>query len=1003
MAQSRPRYAGSQRFVHASSVSCPLRCSAAATRWLAAGSRVLLHAAIVCALHAAHAAAQAPDATPQPPDAGSAAPETAEPVPVIEDTTPVVESTEPEPVAEATPAAAEDPDATEMIVTGSRIKRSATLAASAPVEILDRKAIERTGASNVADLVQMLSAAPGSGFQGGGSPGSAGGGAYGASMINLRGLGAAATLVLVNGRRLVPSAGGGGAESFGDVGVIPLAAIERVEILKGGGSAIYGADAVGGVVNLITRSAWDGVRLELDGQGTTRVDHGEVTASGAFGAKTERSRVLLAVSYFRRSELRSDKRPFSQAANVDVNGNPGTFIAPGFDPMNPMRLRFPDPGCERAEGSSIRPIPGTADANCVFNYSKYFTLISGLERAHAFGSASFDLSKHVTLFAEAQVQRSRVNIFATPSYSIPPPLLVVPAEHVDNPFGRDVTFVGRPFGAAAGAQSTVIGDDTFRIVTGVRGDLPDVATIRDWEWELSASWGVSRYTSFVSDTLRQPLTAALNSCSDLSDLSRCFNPFFSAIDGTGTPNSQRVVDSIFGTATTVNEQTLQTYQLGTSASLFDLPGGPLGLALGAELRHERRQTQVDHDSSEQRYTFFLGSTDAVASRDVVSGYAELRWPFLVGLDLQTALRVEHYSDIARTTPSPFAGISFTAAKLIGEDRVPAFLRRLHVTTQVTSAFRAPTLYQANPSFSVVPTALNTGMGLPVFSPVQNFGNPNLKPERAWVLSAGLHWQPVDPLSLSLEFWRYDYRDRIALQPAQQVLNEDLISREAGGPGDARVVRDPATGDLVRVQLTQENIPGHVQTSGLDFGATITLTGANFGGSAQDFGAISFGAQGTLMFSYTIPRQQAASRRIPNTQPMQTLDPLGCDGDRCETVGARNFNNLAPPLPRMRMHIPLAWSFGGHMTSLVLHYLSGVDNDNDVQPDGSLSRLSALLTCDLQYGYTFRDVIAKELSLRIGLYNVFDTLPPATRDLNGFDTLLYDPRGRIVYAKLVGTY
>jgi iron complex outermembrane recepter protein len=884
-----------------------------------------------------------------------------------------------------------------MIVTGSRLKRSATLAASAPVEVLDRKAIERTGASNVADLIQRLSAAPGSGFQGGGTPGGAGGGAYGAAMINLRGLGAAATLVLVNGRRLVPSGGGGGAESFGDVGVIPLAAIERIEILKGGGSAIYGADAVGGVVNIITRSAWDGVRVELDGQGTTRADHGEVTASGAFGAKSERGRVLLALSYLRRSELRSDKRPFSRAANVDVNGNPGTFIAPGFDPANPMRLRFPDPGCARAEGSSVQPIPGTADENCVFNFSKYFTLISGLERANVLGSGSFDLTKHATLFAEAQVQRTRVNIFATPSYSVPPPLLVVPRNHVDNPFGRDVTFVGRPFGAAAGAQSSIIGDDTMRVVTGIRGDLPDVGTLRDWEWELSASWGVSRYTSFVSDTLRKPLTDAINSCSDLSDLSRCFNPFFSAIDGTGTPNSQSVVNSIFGTATTVSEQTLQTYQAGTSAALFDLPGGAVGLALGGELRHERRHTRVDHDSTEQNYTFFLGSTNAAAARDVLSGYAELRWPFLDGLDLQTALRVEHYTDIARTTPSPFAGLSVTPAKLAGEDRVPSFLRKLHLTGQVTSAFRAPTLYQANPSYSVVPTALRVAPNLPpIYTPVQNYGNPSLQPERAWVLSGGLNWQPLELLSLFLDLWHYDYRDRIALQPAQQVLIEDQMSRDGGGPGDPRVVRDPLTGDLVRVELTQQNIAGHVTTTGLDFGATVTLTDAKLG-------ALSVGAQGTYTFSYTIPRQQAAGRRVPNTQPQQTLEPLGCDADSCEAVGGRNYNTLAPPLPRVRMHVPLVWSLAGHMASVLLHYTSGVSNDNDVKPDGSLGRLAPIATCDLLYGYTFRNVGLKELSLRIGVYNVFDTLPPATQDNNGYESLLYDPRGRIAYAKVIGTY
>ena len=964
----------------------------------------LLGSAHVCSPLAAQAPPAPPEATAQ--EAADQQP----PAAVVEEAEPAQSFVEPGaapddvPVLEEAPLVAEpeaplrmgDADAEAMVVTGSRIKRSASLAASAPVEVLDSKAIARTGASNVSDLIQLLTAAQGSGFQGGGSPGNQGGGAYGAASINLRGLGAASTLVLVNGRRLVPSGGGGGAESFADVGVIPLAAIERVEILKGGGSAIYGADAVGGVVNIITRSAWDGMRLQLDGQGSTRADHGELTLSGAYGAKTERSRLLLALSYSRRSELRSDKRPFSREANVDVNGNPGTFILPGFDPSNPMRTRFPDPSCANAEGSMLQSIPSTGDQSCLFNFSRFFTLISGLERAHVFGSGSFDLSKHVTLFAEAQVQRSRVNIYATPSYSVPPPLLQVPADHVDNPFGRPATFVGRPFGAAAGAQNTVIGDDTFRMVAGARGGIP-LEAVDDWEWDITGTWGVSRYSSFVTDTLREPLTRALNSCSDPKDLSSCYNPFFSSVDGTGTPNSQRVVDSIYGTATTVSEHFLQTYHAGVSGSLFELPGGPLGAAIGAELRHERRQTQTDHDSTEQRYTFFLGSADAHASRDVISGYAELRWPFWHGVELQTALRVERYTDIQRTTPSPFAGLSVTPAKILGEQSVPAALRRLSLTAQVTSAFRAPTLYQANPGFSVVPTPLRIpGSPLPIYSPVQNFGNPALQPERALVLTGGIQYQPVDALKLFAELWNYDYRNRIALESAQLVLDRDVMQLQDGQPGDPRVVRDPATGDLVRVQLTQQNIAGKVSTSGVDFGATLTFTD-------PAFGMISVGAQGTLTLSYTIPRAQAAGRRVPNTQPVQTLEPLNCSADRCEAVGSRNYNTIAPPLPRMRFHVPIVWAFQDHLATVMLHYTSGIANDNDVQPDGQLGHLGAQLTCDLQYGYTIPDWIGKELTLRVGVYNVFDTLPPATRDTNGFETMLYDPRGRMAYVKLVSNY
>jgi outer membrane receptor protein involved in Fe transport len=242
-----------------------------------------------------------------------------------------------------------------------------------------------------------------------------------------------------------------------------------------------------------------------------------------------------------------------------------------------------------------------------------------------------------------------------------------------------------------------------------------------------------------------------------------------------------------------------------------------------------------------------------------------------------------------------------------------------------------------------------------------------------------------------------------LEPAQQVLNRDIMLLQSGQPGDPRVVRDPATGDLVRVQLTQQNIAGQVSTSGVDFGATFNLSGATFGGSVNDFGNISLGMQGTLTLSYTIPRAQAAARRLPNTQPVQTLEPLHCEDGRCDAVGSRNYNTIAPPLPRWRIHAPIVWTFNKHMATLMLHYTSSISNDNDVQADGRLAELSAQLTADLQYGYTIPDWIGKELSLRVGIYNIFDTLPPATRDTNGFETMLYDPRGRMAYLKLAASY
>jgi iron complex outermembrane recepter protein len=905
-------------------------------------------------------------------------------------------------------AAAPPEDNGEMVITGSRIKRSPELARSAPVQVIDRKQLERTGATNAADVVSTLSAAQGSGYQGAGSPLNQGSGAVGTVLVNLRGLGSGATLVLLNGRRLVPTAGGGGAETFTDLATIPLAAIERVEILKGGGSAIYGADAVAGVVNIITRSSFDGLRLEADGQTTTRWDQRDLTLSAAWGARSERGRLTIATSYFRRSPMTSDKREFGRVANVDQNGNPISIIALGLDPSTPMRSRFVDPACDSVPGSEVRHVISNGmelpDEVCTFNYSKFNSILPKLERGNLFASGSYDITNHTTVFSEFLFNRMRSDNLTSPSYSIPPPFLTIPADHVDNPFGRQVAVLGRPLGAQYGAQHNPYGDDTYRVVTGLRGDFADVAKdtfAESWEWELTGAWGQSRYTSLIPDTIKSNLQDAVNSCSDPSNLANCFNPFYSAIDGTGTPNSQAVIDKFFGMQTVIAEHSLHTYNATLTGQMFKLPGGDAGFALGGELRHEWRSTQLDHDANLQRYTFVVGNTDANAKRNVYSGFLELRWPLYRGIELQTAGRVEHYTDIDTTTPSPFAGLTIEPAEIAGVENTPPIFRRLQLLGQVTWAFRAPSLYQAYPGFAIVPTSLPVqGAPVPVYTPVQNFGNPDLKPEKALVVSGGLKWQLIDELSVMLEYWDYYYKDRIAVESSLQALaNDENLRAMMNGMSDPRVIHDPMTGVIQRIQVTQRNIDGTVHTNGIDFGAVVTLTGASFGGAASAFGAFNIGIDGTLTLDYTYPRQLAARRTVPNTMPTKSLEPLHCDDKECRAVGSRNYQTFAPPLPRWKFNLPISWGLSGHTVTVIAHYVSGLEDDNRIAQDGSLGRLPAQMTFDAQYGYTIKDWIGKELTLRAGVYNIFDTLPHQTRDLNGFETLLYDPRGTMVYAKV----
>jgi outer membrane receptor protein involved in Fe transport len=891
----------------------------------------------------------------------------------------------------SSPGTAAEPAASsgeEIVVTGSRLKQVSAFSPAAPVQVMDRKELEQTGATNVADVVTYLTVAQGSGFQGAGSQ------SYGTVSINLRGLGEGATLVLLNGRRL-PLSGAynpKGAQ-FVDLSTIPLAAVERVEILRGGASAIYGSDAVAGVVNIITRKHFDGARVELDGQTTTRFDQRDGTASVALGAESKRARVFLAGSYFNRSELIGSQRDWTKDGYISSEGMPGSYIL--------GTKTVVDPACASTPGSAI--VQGAAGPICSFQYRNFVSLSPQAARANVFGSGEYDITKHTTAFGEILASQLRGGYISSPAFPIPPPFVTVPANHVDNPFGQPLLAIIRPVGASYGGSRAETDDDTLRGLVGLKGDFEGVAAgtpFESWTWELSASAADDRSTFILPDTLRGAVQNALNSCSDPANLSNCYNPFGSALNGTGTPNSTALINSLYGAQTSITDSQMQTVDAGMTGTLFDLPGGEVALAFGSELRHESRATRLDHDANQDAYSFLIGNTDAFAQREVYAGYGELGWPLLHGLMLQTAGRVEYYTDIQKAAPSPSIGLTLSPAELLGRDNAAPALRRLQFRGQVTSAFRAPNLYQSFPGYVVQPTSLNVGQALPVYIPVQGFGNPDLKPEHALAVSGGVSWAPINELSLSGDFWDYDYQDRIELQSAQQIVGNLLAT---GANPNGAVTIDPASGQISRVTTKYINIPGDVITNGVDFSGNITLTNKTFGDATPEDRShkVSFGAIGTYLLTFNFPISEASPRTLPNGT---TAPPAPCNGSTCSAAGNRNFNNVWQAMPRWRVNFPVTWSYLGHSASVITHYISSYQDDVDPRADGSFDTISAWVTVDLQYSYTLKNWLGRELTMRIGVYNVADADPPKVNGLTtSYDYTLADPRGRMLFAKVIGQF
>jgi outer membrane receptor protein involved in Fe transport len=302
-------------------------------------------------------------------------------------------------------------------------------------------------------------------------------------------------------------------------------------------------------------------------------------------------------------------------------------------------------------------------------------------------------------------------------------------------------------------------------------------------------------------------------------------------------------------------------------------------------------------------------------------------------------------------------------------------------------------------------------------PVQNFGNPDLDVERATAFSAGFQWSPIDWLALVFDYWQYDYQDRIDRENATQAVSRFLADGDDPHVVLAEGCNGPPSQCIERIEVTTINT-GDLFTNGIDATVMFSFDGESFGGAADDFGRFSFGAVGTYTLSYQIPQESIAPLTTPDGEVIRVEDgnpvavpttmpselplflPDGCDGEQCDISGRVNTTNFSGSVPILRVNFPVTWSLSGHAASVNVHYLDSVENDARATDQGEFEVLDSMITVDLQYGYTLRDVIGEATTVRLGVINVFEAEPPITpNDLDGLSSL-HDPRGRMFYAKLI---
>ena len=825
----------------------------------------------------------------------------------------------------ALPAAAQQAQKVEKIeVTGSNIKRVDT-EGPAPVQVITREDIEKSGSNTVAEVIRSLpsntSGSYDETFTGSFARGSAG--------VSLRGLGQKSTLTLINGRRMaVYSFAQNLQDNFVDLNSIPLSAIERIEILKDGASAIYGSDAIAGVVNIILRRDYTGAEATLAGGVTPRWDGQETHVSGAAGVGTpgtDRYNFLLAADYFNRETIwardrsntaTGDYRRFPGGANLPPStvGNPGTYLRrPGTTPFG-TATRQPFPTCP---ADRILVFAGTT--NCSLDVNQYLTGVPETQRAGIFGRGTFEFSSSLTAFAEIAFNSNetftQVAPFAVPSNQVGPGIAraiqaVLPVGNPSNPFSVPIEVRYRF--TDVGPRQVTNTTDATRFVAGLSGIW------KDWSWETAAAY--SRSESEQKDRNNIRISGLLAAIADGS---------YNFLDNAA--NTPAVYDRIRANYSRHGDSRFTSVDAKVSGDLIRMASGPLAMAAGFEYRKEDFD---DHSDPVLATGDVLGrgSTQAIGKRDITSAYIEFSVPVLKSLELQLAGRTDRYSDFGRSS-TPKVGLRWTVD--------PTLL----VRATFAKGFRAPSIPESGDSNAFffqnlqdrTRCAINSFYCGTVSLPGQLVANPDLKPEKSDSYTAGFVWEPARAMSVGVDYYRIKQKDVVASQDFQFFLdNETRYSQfvTRGAPTADDIARG-APGPVVLVSAPFENL-FQVDTSGVDVDARLRF-------NAGDAGRMTAAFTGSYVISYK--------------QPAAPGEPLS------EYAGTYN-------LPRFKGVVSLGTDVGAFSGNVAVNYIHKFKQSDSAAATAD-PFIKAWTTVDVQGSYSG----LRNTRLTLGAKNLFDKQPP----------------------------
>lgn len=913
----------------------------------------------------------------------------------------------------AVPALAQDVQRGEKVeVTGSSIKRIEGETAL-PVTVITRAEIDKFGVSTTAELLDRISSNNGQGYNATLALGDAA--RPGFSGASLRGLGSTNTLVLLNGRRLAVYALDGGGVNLS---AIPTAALERVEILRDGASAIYGTDAIAGVINFITRKDYTGGTIEggyystdhkggNSRYGTASLGFGDLTKNGfnVFGVFDYRKQDAIAA--VQRDFARTSYIPSEGINRLSSNGIPANILTDtGF--FNPYANRY--------QGGNGCPAPGSfgltpTDTRCRYDYVTAIDILNPTESASAFLHGTLQLNANNQLFAEylhsenrykfrvAPVPASEATTFNGdpvlypstgkyyPGNGITPAIPGVAADSGAYPGFADLWWRT----LAGGYRTNVTKEKNDRLLLGAEG------TGFGWDYNVGVMRTESRVTDSYVDgwlseskllrtgglTPKQPGYSAAVLAAGGIDPS--INPFSIGQDAAGQAalNAAKVQQVV-----RVGKSTRDSIDGRASREIATLPAGPLAMAVGGEFRREKLSDVPSPIFSSGDLIGSGGDLQPVeASRRVAAAFTEFNIPIVKTLEGGVAARFDHYSDFGNTT-NPKVTLRWqpsTALLVRGSAgtgfRAPTLPELFLPTSQTNSGgvYDDP-LYasSAGPGVDRCVTDFN-----PIYCGAQlkikQGGNAKLQPEKSHQYSAGFALEPISNLSLTADYFYIKQRQQIGIINGDTKLQNgtdgyidlfDPVTRTSSSPyaGDIITKFDPVTGTTVidYTSASYENVAEQI-TKGVDVSLRYRLP-------KYAYGQFTLGLESTYLIS--------------------SKNKLKGQTNYTENVG--KFA-IFGPVVRYKQVLSLGWEYGPWNSAVIYNFQTGYEDQSTTRQVGPYE------TFDIVTSYQ----AFKALKITLGIRNLLDRNPPFSNQNQyfqvGYDPTVANPQGRTYYARLAYTF